>query len=241
MTEQVLAAHPGVVTSDEHPLLDPVTRTLMEGAERRLDIPGRLASLDKPAVEELRRIYWRAVADSLGDDPAGRLLIDKLPLNIIDLPMLNAIFPDARVIVALRDPRDCCLSCFQQRFVPNPALIHTLTLEGTVRLYDAVMGLYLGFRDALTVPVLQIRYEDTVSDLETQARRLIEHLGLDWSDELLRFHEKARHRAIRTPSYQAVTSTVNTKAIGRWRNYERHFGPLLPTLAPFLDAFGYDR
>lgn len=239
MTEQVIAAHPGVVTSDEHQLLDPMGRRLMEGADQRYDVPGQLAKLDKPLVEELRRIYWDRVADQIDEDTAGKLFLDKLPLNIIDLPMINTIFPDAKVIVALRDPRDCCLSCFMQYFRPNPAMVHLLRLPSTVDFYAAVMGHHLGTRGSLTLPSLEVRYEDTVSDLESQGRRIIDHLGLDWDDGLLHFQEKAKARAIRTPSYEAVTEKVHTRAIGRWANYRAHFEPLAEKLGPFLSAFGY--
>ncbi|USO00134.1 MAG: sulfotransferase [Phycisphaeraceae bacterium] len=239
MTEQILAAHPRIATSDEQPLLDPVGKQLMEGAADRLDVPARLAQLDLAKVAELRRTYWENVA-KLCDNPDGRLFVDKLPLNILDLGMINAIFPDARVIVALRDPRDVCLSCFMQWFAPNPAMVQFLSLPATARFYDAVMSLYLESRDLLTVRCLQIRYEDTVADLESQGRRLIDHLGLEWSDDLLRFQDKARERAIRTPSYAAVTEKVHTRAVGRWRNYASHFAPLHAILNPCVSAFGYE-
>ena len=242
MTEQVMAAHQAVVTSDEQSLVGPMGKALIEGAADRLDIPARLATLDEQKVGRLRRLYWEAVEAKLGHtiaDLEGKVFVDKLPLNLIDLPMLNTIFPDARVLVALRDPRDVCLSAFMQWFAPNPAMIQLLSLDGATRFYEAVMGLYLEMKPHLSVPLLEVRYEDTVADLEPQARRIIEHLGLDWRDEILSFHEKAAERAIRTPSYAAVTEKVHTRAIARWRNYERQFEPYLGRLEHAVAAFGY--
>jgi tetratricopeptide (TPR) repeat protein len=242
MTEQVIAAHPRTVTSDEKSFIDKMGRALVEGQADKLDVPRAIAGLDEARVGELRRVYWRAVEELVGhslSDLDGRLFLDKLPLNIIDLPMINAVFPDARVIVALRDPRDVCLSAFMQWFAPNPAMVHLLRLDSAARFYESVMSLYLEARASLSVPVLQVRYEDTVADLESQARRIIEHLGLDWHDDLLRFHEKAAERAIRTPSYAAVTEKVHTRAVARWRNYEARIRPLMPHLGPFIDEFGY--
>ena len=242
MTEQVMAAHPAVLSSDEQSLVSPMGKALIEGAADRLDIPSRLEKLDEGKVAELRSLYWQEVEAKLGyslADLDGKVFVDKLPLNLIDLPMLNAVFPDARVIVALRDPRDVCLSAFMQWFAPNPAMIQLLTLGSATRFYEAVMGLYLNFKPALTVPVLEVRYEDTVSDLETQARRIIEHLRLDWRDEILSFHEKAAERAIRTPSYAAVTEKVHTRAVARWKNYAVHFEPHQDRLQAAIQAFGY--
>lgn len=237
MTEQILAAHPGVVTSDERPLLDAVLSGVLAGSGRP-DIPAAIERLDAPAVARLRRRYWERAASLVGDT-AGRLLVDKLPLNIIDLPLINAVFPDARVLVALRDPRDCCYSCFKQWFNPNPAMIQFLSLPTTVRFYEAVMGLYLECRGELSVPILEVRYEDTVADLETQGRRIIDHLGLAWDDALLDFHEKAKARSVRTPSYAAVSERVHTRAVGGWRRHAERFEPHRAALGPFVSAFGY--
>ena len=242
MTEQVIAAHPRTATSDEKSFIDKMGRALVGGQSDPFDVLGAIEKLDDAKVRELRAIYWQAVEDLVGHslaDLEGRLFLDKLPLNIIDLPMINAVFPDARVIVALRDPRDVCLSAFMQWFEPNPAMVHLITLDSAARFYEAVMGLYLESRGALSVPVLEVRYEDTVRDLETQARRIIEHIGLEWHDDLLRFHEKAAERAIRTPSYAAVTEKVHTRAVERWRNYASAFENLHPHLARFVAAFGY--
>jgi hypothetical protein len=126
-----------------------------------------------------------------------------------------------------------------QWFAPNPAMIQLLTLDSAARFYAAVMGLYLELREVVTLPLLEVRYEDTVSDLETQGRRIIDHLGLEWHHDLLSFQEKARQRAIRTPSYAAVTEKVHTRAVGRWRHYARRFDPLQDTLSPFVAEFGY--
>ncbi|HHN77612.1 MAG TPA: sulfotransferase family protein [Phycisphaerales bacterium] len=241
MTEQILAAHPGVVSSDERPLLNPMGRALVANMKNRIDVPAALERLDEKETARLRRVYWDAAAELFDADADGRLFVDKLPLNIIDLAMINTIFPDARVIVALRDPRDVCLSCFMQWFVPNPAMIRLLTLESSAAFYREVMSLYLELEDVLSIGLCRVRYEDTVTDLESQARGIIAHLGLDWHDDLLRFQEKAKQRAIRTPSYAAVTEKVHTRAVGRWHNYEAHFQPIRETLAPFVAAFGYEQ
>ncbi|MEZ6243441.1 MAG: sulfotransferase [Phycisphaerales bacterium] len=240
MTEQVLAAHPGVMTTEEEPLIIAAGRRLMASATNKLDVPAQLKRVDRGTVAEVRRAYWEGARETLGVDLDGRLLVDKLPLNIIDLGMINTVFPDAKVLVALRDPRDVCLSCFMQWFAPNPAMVQLLSLPSSAEFYAAVMGLYLHQRPMFTMPVLQVRYEDTVTDLESQARRIVEHMGLGWSDELLSFHEKASERFIRTPSYAAVTEKVHTRAVGRWRNYTRHFEPLQAKLAPFVAEFGYE-
>jgi tetratricopeptide (TPR) repeat protein len=241
MTEQVLAAHPAVESSDEKPMIPGVLKKLVElepGLE--MPVPRLLRMLDESQRQTLREEYWSQVSSLVGEPTAGCTFVDKLPLNLIDVPLINAIFPDARIILALRDPRDVCLSCFIQSFRLNHAMVHLLSLDSTVALYEQVMQLWLAMRDHMTLPVLEVRYEDTVRELETQARRLLEFLDVPWDEGVLEFHEAARERLISTPSAAAVTEPVHTRAISRWRNYAAAFEPHLPRLEPFVQVFGYE-
>lgn len=240
MTEQILAAHSRIQTSDEQPYVN-----LMRSAWVRMvggsdEVRGMFDRLTIDGACELRRLYWNAVDKDFQQLMPETIFIDKLPLNLIDIGLINVIFPDAKVIVALRDPRDVCLSCLMQDFALNNAMIHFCRLKDTAAFYEQVMGFYLAVRDILTVAKIEIRYEDTVTDLESQARRVLEFLQAEWEPETLRFYEKARTRTISTPSFEAVAQPVHRGAIGRWRNYRPFFEPVLPQLAPFVQAFGYD-
>ncbi len=239
MTESVLAAHPVIRTTDEQPFLGDVKRSLAAATGGSVDdLPGLIARLRPEHVAAGRTEYARRVTDALG--PVNGVLVDKLPLNLVDVGLVDALFPEARLIVALRDPRDVCLSCFQQWFGLNTAMVHFLDPEDTVRFYATVMGGWLDTRDALRIPRLEVRYEDTTADLEGQARRMLETLGVPWDDAVLAFHERARTRAISTPSYAAVAEPVHRRAVARWRRYERHLATWHEPLARFVAAFGYD-
>jgi hypothetical protein len=170
----------------------------------------------------------------------GERVLDKHPMRTLDLGMVNLLFPRAKVVVMIRDPRDCCLSCFFQDLGITPVSVRFLTLETLGDIYGEIMGLWVGMRDRVTFPWLEMRYEDLVSDFEPRARELVEFLGEPWTDRVLEFHKKAARRTITTPSYQAVTQKVNTRAVGRWARYEKHLGPLVERVRPFLDTFGYE-
>jgi tetratricopeptide (TPR) repeat protein len=239
LTEQVMAAHPDVVTADEKELIGALRAqmtTLYSGGSA----PELLPQLEREDVRRLRAEYWKQAEALMQASLGDRVFVDKLPLNLIDLPLINVLFPDARVIVALRDPRDVCLSCFQQRFGLNPAMINFLWWERTAEYYAAVMDLWLHLRDLVTVEYLEIRYEDTVDDFERQARRLIDFLGVAWDDGVLAFHEQARQRFVSTPSFSAVSQKVHRGALARWRNYPTAIERVSDTLARFVTAFGYD-
>ena len=240
MTEQILAAHSKIVTTDERAFV-----TTMRSAWARMvggddDSGVMFDRLTIDGARQLRSVYWEAVKQDGVEVGEDQVFVDKLPLNIIDIGLINVLFPDARVLVALRDPRDVCLSCLMQDFSLNNAMIHFLRLEDTASFYEKVMGFYLAVRDSLTLARLEIRYEDTVSDLEEQAKRILEFFEVGWSPEVLRFYEKARGKVVSTPSFEAVTQPVHRGAIGRWRNYEKYFEPFLPRFEPFIRAFGYE-
>ena len=238
MTEQIFAAHPGIITGDERPFL-------MATGEQAGKVLGAhpMSALDRFDIElvrTLRNYYWDQVRKNTDCDPRTTIFLDKLPLNIIHLVLINMIFPESKIIVALRDPRDVCLSCFMQNFTPNPSMIHFLSLEGSAKLYASVMDYYVFLRDTVSLAMIETRYEDTVSGLEKQAKKLLAHVGVEWDPAVLAFHEKAKERFISTPSFEAVTQPVHRGAIGRWKNYQAYFGPALPHLERFIEEFGYE-
>lgn len=240
MTEQMIAAHPDVVSSAEAPAMDDVRVAFAELVGANVDFAGMLQRLNPNGIKKLRRVYWDSLTTAGIEAGDAGLFLDKLPLNINQLGLINILFPEAKIIVAFRDPRDVCLSCFFQRFDLNPAMIHFLSLEGTARFYAAVMDLYQYLREIITLDVIEVKYEDMVADFETNSRRVIEHLGLPWCDEVLRFHERAKERYILTPSYAGVTEPVYRRAVGRWRSYEQQVQHVLPILQPYLESFGYE-
>jgi tetratricopeptide (TPR) repeat protein len=239
MTEQVLAAHSQTHTTDERPYLEQVRYEWARLIGSSPDIGWMADQLDVGTILKLRKFYREKVEADLKTPLGSKMVIDKLPLNIINIGLINLVFPEAKILVALRDPRDACLSCFMQDFELNSAMIHYQSLDRAVQFYTQVMGAWLHFRNIISLSHITVRYEDTVHNLEVEARRLIRHLNLDWEPGILQFHQLATERVIATPSYVAVTEPVHTRAIGRWKNYSRQFAPLLPMLEPFIREFGY--
>ncbi len=237
LTEQILAAHPRVNSLDERPFLDQVIEagTDMTTASYPLCID----QLTETQVQQLRERYWDLLkADSTIDQ--DRLVLDKMPLNLVHIGLIRRLFPEAQLIVALRDPRDCCLSAFMQDFVPNEAMVQFHSLERTTALYAQVMGLWLDNRSALANPWIESRYEDLVDDLEGAARRLLSFLDLPWDQAVLHYHQHASRRHISTPSHQDVQKPIFRRALRRWQRYEKHFVPFEERLRPFITAFGYN-
>jgi hypothetical protein len=241
LLEQVLDAHPAVVTAEEtHILHDeaylPLTRGFQVGTPE-LEI---LESAPPDRLRQAREDYFRFTELYLGKTVGDKTLVDKNPASNVLIPAAARLFPEAKFLVALRDPRDVCLSCFMQPLAPNPVSSAYLTLETTVTQYLSVIGFWRTLRPRLRNPFFEVRYEDLVGDLEGVSRRVLDFLGVPWDNRVLRFDEHARTRQLRSPSYAGVTQPINRRAIGRWQNYRCHLEPYLDQLAPTLKALGYD-
>src|SRR5437867_8448327 len=127
-----------------------------------------------------------------------------------------------------------------QPLVLNPVSSAYLSLEGTVNQYLSVMGFWRSLLPRLANPWIEIRYEDLVRDLERESRRALEFLAVSWNPVVLSYHEHARSKPVRSPSYMDVVSPVYQRAVGRWRNYQAYFEPYLEKLNPFLKSLDYE-
>jgi tetratricopeptide (TPR) repeat protein len=239
LTEQVLDAHPHLIATDESSIVHELTLELQRISGITNDHATALKSLEEAQLSQLRQFYWKRMREEYGDQVMHKQVVDKNTLNTIDLGVISVVFPEARILFALRDPRDICISCFMQAFTPTPATINLLSWGGIAKQYSAVMGYWLTLRDSIQPNYLELRYEDTVADFETAYRRVFECLGVEWRPEVARFHERAKGRYISTPSFAAVSQPVYRTAVARWKHYEKQFAAILPHLEPFIEAFGY--
>jgi len=229
LLERILDAHPGVAALDEPTafleVLQPAFHKSHELSSARLNV--------------LRRLYIQTLLREVGPDAKGKVLVDKNPSPTARLPLWLRVFPELRVIIALRDPRDVVLSCYFQNVPLNATNVNFLSLERVAKHYSDLMDIWLAVRDWEGFQWIETRYEDTVADLEKEGRRVTEFLDLAWHDEQAQFHEKNRQKPLYSPTYQDVTRPVYTRSVARWRAYEKHLAPILPALEPYCRTFGY--
>jgi hypothetical protein len=241
LLEQVLDSHPAITSAEEtHILHDEAYLPLSRGFSPEASLLEVLESAPISALQQSRENYFRFTGLFTGQPIGNKLLIDKNPALNVLIPAVARIFPEAKFLVAIRDPRDVCLSCFMQPLSLNPVSSAYLSLEGTVNQYASVMGFWRTILPRLRHPWLEIRYETVVQDLEASSRQVLAFLEVEWDEAVLRFHEHARTKPLRSPSYAEVTKPVSKGAVGRWRNYQRYLEPYLEKLRPFLSAYGYE-
>lgn len=231
LLDTMLMGHPDVAVMEEKPVLDAVNS----------EIGGfdAIAGMDSTAVERARTQYFEGAA-RVGADTTRKVLIDKNPFHLMQIPLIHRLFPDAHFILALRHPADVLLSCYFSSFRPTPSLANFLRLDTAAEFYDLAFATWERARELMAIEVHTVRYEDLVDNPEGQLRPLAESLGLEWTDDLLDHTGTAASRdLIATASYAQVTQPIYRSSAGRWHNYRKQLEGVLPVLRPWAEKFGY--
>lgn len=235
LLDTILRSHPNISVLEEMQMVFRMRERLGGLADRE-----RLQVLSADEIGGLRQAYLDELTTPAGEIANGSLVVDKLPLNIVHVGLINRVFPSAKFIFAQRHPCDCVLSCFMQTFKLNNPMANFLELESSAVLYDRIMRLWTAYRESLTLDVHTLVYEDLVADMEGTVTPLLEFLGLGWDERLNDYRQTALDRGrINTPSYNQVTEKLYTRAAGRWEGYGDQMEPVLPILMPWAKRFGY--
>lgn len=229
LVNTMLGGHPHVVIAEELPM-----RATIEA-----EFPDIEHSTDPALIAAARNRYFE-VAEKLAGPLGKRLLIDKHPMHIAAMPLINRLFPDAPVILCLRHPCAAVLSCFTTGFQPNVAMRGFMTLEDSAQTYDAIFSSWVRANELLPLRTHELRYEQMVDNLEAELKPLLAFLGLNWTDDVLDHQALAEKRGrVYTASYAQIQQPLYTKAKEHWRNYEVQLKSVMPILQPWIDRFGY--
>lgn len=232
LLEQILASHSQV-----------------EGTRELPDIPGfalELGALERPgkppaypaSVARLDRAQLTALGDRyLAQTRPHRVLgrprfVDKMPANFNHVGLIHLLLPNAKIIDARRAPLACCFANFKQHF--QSGAWFTYNLEDLGRYYRDYVHLMRHFESVLPGRVHRVQYEDLVTDLEGEVRRLLDYLGLPFEERCLRFHET--RRTVATVSSEQVRTPLYTEGVAQWRNFEPWLGPLKEALGDLAGA-----
>ena len=215
LTEQVLASHPDLFGAGELVTLGDLARTVELPPPDAPDWEEKILDLRRLGREYLERTWKLA--------PDARYITDKMPHNFSNVMLIHLMLPNAKILHVMRDPMDNCFSCYALRFQKGHEYCYDLEMLG--RHYQLYRQ-YMQHWHSVLPPgrILDVRYEDTVADLETQARRILEHVGLPWDPACLNFHETKR--SVKTASITQVRQPIYKTSVARWKHFETHLGPL---------------
>lgn len=235
LLENVLASAPGVAALEER-------ETLADTDEILVRNDGSMPALDAIAPDLLQRLrtsYWRRVRTMAGD-VSNKTFVDMNPFNGIKLPVIARLFPQARILIMRRDPRDVILSCYRINFTPSTAAWAFSELEEAARHYDALMQLTELCRERLPLAFHDVRYDRLVTDFETTVRETAAFIGIEWTEAFHAFNRTAQTRGVRTASATQVRRGLYDGR-GQWRRYADQLAPILPILAPWVERLGFDQ
>jgi hypothetical protein len=235
LLEQVLASHPRVEALEERETLTEAMRAFLATPD---DLT-RLAAAGEAELAPLRAAYWARVRAE-GAQVAGKVFVDKHPLNTLKLPLIAKLFPQAKILFAQRDPRDVVLSCYRRRFAMSGSAYQLLTLPGAAGYYDAAMQIAERMAPAMGANTHIVRHEALIADFDSVVGAVCDVLGLTWTDAMRGFAERTKERGIATPSGAQLARGLSAEGVGQWRRYRQQMAPALPKLAPWVERFGYE-
>ncbi len=235
LVEQILSSHPDVEATMELPDIIAIARRL-SGRKRRSGesaYPEVLSTLDDRMFRSLGEEF---LARTRVQRKRGKpFFIDKMPNNFQHVGLIHLILPNAKIIDVRRHPLACCFSNFKQHFARGQNFTYSLTDIG--RYYRDYVALMAHLDAVLPGRVHRLIYEQLIADPRSEIQALLDHCGLPFAEDCLRYYENTR--PVRTASSEQVRRPIYADALEHWRNYEPLLAPLAEALGPVLQSYPY--
>ena len=213
LTEMVLAAHPRIDGIGESPLINQLAHR---------NTPDRI---DQRTIDAYAQEYLGMLDGSAADKSSLRV-VDKMPENYIHLGLISRMLPGCRIIHCRRDARDVCLSIYFQAF--GPWVQYARDLETVALQYLGYVRLMDRWRQTLDIEIHDSVYEDLTADPEPHIRAMLDHAAVPFDPACLEPHKTKK--AVHTASIAQVRNPIYKTSRQRWKNYEKHIGPMLELL-----------
>jgi len=222
LVHQILASHPEVMGAGELNFIKKLEQQIQTelGNDYLPALQKMPASKYEKFVAKLRNKYLsmaQVLADNYGK-PKAKFIVDKYPFNILHLPLIKLIFPDAPIIQMVRDPIDTIISCFFTNFQDEYGWSDSL--EDAAEVYLAVHSHSSDILALINQRRYLLKYELLVQNLEENIRILLDFIGLEWNDNCLHFHQNKN--IPHTPSYAQVTEQIYSSSVGRSQHYAQY-------------------
>lgn len=239
LTGRILNAHPLIQTHDERPGMDILPLHLYQQHKVNLWI-----EYDKVTNDHVG--FMHGVYDQLQDQVPSKnkdlLFIDKQPMNEANALLIHLLFPQAKILRITRHPLDAVLSAFMQNFRINNNTAEYTDLQRTAEMYKINHETWTKNKATLPLECLEFKYENLVTHFDQEIGNIIKFLGLEWHDDLRKFHEAKsdlKGAQTLTPSRTQVNKALYQDSQNRWKHFEKHLEPVIPMLEPIIKELGY--
>ena len=165
--------------------------------------------------------YFEMLHEIVNEDIHNKIIIDKLPLNLIEIGFIKRVFPQSKFILMLRHPCDTVLSCFMSDFKINEGMASFYNLEDATILYNEVFSLWHQYLEVYDLAYHIVKYEEVVLNFDNTIKKTINFLNVEWEEDVKNFDATALARKkINNPSYNQVVQPLYEKSINRWKKYD---------------------
>jgi Flp pilus assembly protein TadD len=239
LLERILGVHPAVLALDEsEAFVSEVWHSLAPMNAEHTLTTAALGALPLAVRANGSRRYLKNLLHERPIDPAKEVVLDKNPSLTGALHLWLRLFPNSKILIALRDPRDVLISCFFQNLELTPTNANFLSLERAAKHYADLMDTWLRLRDLGGFDWLETRYEVIVENVLNEGRRITSFLGVDWQPSQADFAQGPR-TFLFAPTYSDASKPLHGRASGRWQNYSEALAPIQSRLDPYCRAFAY--
>jgi hypothetical protein len=241
LLESILTSRSDVIGTDETGILcSQFIRPIVWEAKTAQTAYSEICDFEMDQIQAGRKTYFKFTSSVIGEEIGNRCLIEKDPLLTCDLPLPLRLFPDAKLIMPLRDPRDVVISYFFTMLPMNWNSVPAINIVECARFYHDIMRHWLVLRSRLPCPTLEFRYEDFIKAPQLECQRLCNFMQIDYQSSMFDPQSRSAQKWITTPTYDDISRPIYDRSISRWRNYQPHLEPVLEILNPWAKEFGYE-
>ncbi|RPG59500.1 MAG: sulfotransferase family protein [Flavobacteriales bacterium TMED235] len=213
LLEQILSTHSKIYGAGELNYLQKIIDKL--GFEK----PNNLQSY----FNEIRKYYY----DQISIISNSEFIIDKLPSNFRWIGFIIKAFPEAKIIHIQRNPMAVCWSNYKNFFVDN-GLDFNLTQSDVAQYYSMYLNLMDFWKAKYKNNIVEIQYEIFVKNFESNTKKILEYLNLQWEDQLLQYQKT--NRPVTTASHQQVREKIKMNTSEEWKKYKNYLEPMQEVL-----------
>ena len=215
LLDSILRSHSEITVLEEKPYLLNLRHDFFKQNDNNLS---SLLNITQDIRDKIRNEYFKKIFSQIGKNKT--IIIDKFPLTIIELGFVKCIFPNAKIILAMRHPCDVVTSCFFSSFKINDAMVNFLSWSSTIQFYNKVFDLFEFYSNEMNLSFITIKYEDLIINFKSNVLKMTKYIGLEYESNMENFFITAKNRSrISTPSYSQVINPLYTTSINRWKNY----------------------
>ena len=234
LLDSILRTHSKTLVLEEKPYLLNVRHNYFKKNNNNINA---IKSLSFEKIAELQNNYFKQI--DLPNNNNDQIIIDKFPLSIVELGFIKKIFPESKIVLAMRHPCDAVISCYFSFFTMNDAMINFLNLKDSASFYNNVFSLFEQYEREINLFYHMVKYEDLIKNFKVTLEKLLKYINLEYEKNLENFYVTAKKRnKINTPSYSQVIKPIYSTSINRYTKFsDAKF--IHPLLEKWINRFGY--